>query len=141
MAGALGDIGEFARSYGRAKGLEQPDGTFVCWRCRTPLEPFHESLHCDWCRNEAVERERAAQAKLAAMPQADRLWISIAERIENDGLSRDAAMRLLEAARQRPDAAPHRLAWADAAFDKRYGQVLPSAGTWTPDDGADWRDR
>ncbi len=141
MAGALGDLEAFARSYGRAKGLEQEDGTFLCWQCRTPLEPFHVSLHCEWCLDQARQRERAALAKLAAMPPADHLWIGIAERIEGGELSREGAVRLLENARQRPDAAPHRLAWADAAFDKRYGQVYNAQTVWTADGAEDWRDR
>lgn len=142
-AEALGDVGAFARSYGRAKGLEREGGTFVCWECAAPLEPFHVSLHCEWCLDQALQRERTAQRQLDALSNDDRQWVSISERIEdrNSGLSRDAAVRLLDAAKQLPNATPHRLAWADAAFDKRFGSaLLPAQTVWSPDD-RDWRDR
>ncbi len=142
VAGALGDLDAYARSYGRAKGLEREGGTFVCWQCQAPLEPFHVSLHCEWCLDQAIQKERAAQAWLDSLSPGDRLWIDIAERIEAPrGMTRDAAVRLLDNAKQRPDAAPHRLAWADAAFDKRFGQMVPARNVWVPEGEPDWRDR
>lgn len=100
------------------------------------------SLHCEWCLDQGRQRIRAAQAWYDGLSPGDRRWISISERIADPrGMTRDAAVRLLDAAKQRPDAAPHRLAWADAAFDKRFGSVLPARGAWTPDDGKDWRDQ
>lgn len=68
------DLTAEARALGRAKRLEHDDGTWMCWGCAGPLEPFHVSLHCEWClaehRRQKPSRDAARRREQMAPPNA-----------------------------------------------------------------------
>ena len=139
FSAALGSLEAAARAIGRKHKLERPGGAWVCWACSGPLEPFHVALHCDWCLDQHRQRERASEARRARMTPEDWRWSAIVEKLQESSVNRDAAVKLLEHAKNLPSASAQRLYEVDSVFDKRFG--TSSAQKPWDHDSDDWRDR
>jgi hypothetical protein len=128
---ALGDWAQAAMDIGRSKRLQSSDGTWFCWGCGTETA-FHVSLHCDWCLAQHLERKARQDAKLAAQSPEDSRWRAMTASIRYDTrLDRDAAVKLLAAARELPSMTADRMQDLNRSFDKRFDAAAPTANWGT----------
>lgn len=121
----LGDITAAAMAKGRAERLDCVDGTWMCWGCGAEYAPFHVSLHCDWCLQQARARRVELLLAEARKTPEDRRWEGMARALVK--LDREGAVRMLERARQLESSTPERMNGLNLVFDKRWNTAAPGA--------------
>jgi hypothetical protein len=127
-ASALGDITAAAIERGKLERLNCADGTWMCWGCGAEYAPFHVSLHCEWCLQQARGRRVEWLLREARRSPEDRRWEAMALVMAKDSrLDRDGAVRLLEKARALPSKTPERMDALNLAFDRRFDTAAPGA--------------
>lgn len=126
LGASLGDLTAFAMAKGERERLHCVDGSWMCWGCGAEYAPFHVSLHCEWCLQQA--RERRVQRLLAEARRApeDRRWEGMAQLIAKT-LDREGAVKLLEKARQLDSKTPERMDALNLTFDRRFQSAAPGA--------------
>jgi hypothetical protein len=138
---ALGDLPKEARKFGRAKRLECADGTWMCWGCGVEC-PFHVSLHCEHCLQQARERRVERLLAEARQDPEDLRWAAMARNIMKL-LTREQAVELIRKARELPSSTNDRVNGLNLAFDRRFDAPSPAAnwGTYAQPDNdpaEDW---
>jgi hypothetical protein len=119
-AQALGDVHAAAVEQGRKERLDNADGSWRCWGCDVEY-PFDVSLHCEPCKAAGIARKRADERDERRLDDEQYRWRGMTRNMASDSrLDRDAALRLLEAARKLSSSTPDRVKALSAAFDKRF---------------------
>jgi hypothetical protein len=127
VASLVGDIRAAAVAVGRSKRLESSDGTWFCWGCGGETE-FDVSLHCEFCRVQALERRKARLEREARKSPEDRRWEALARAIRSDDrMTREMAVTLLQRARELPSSTTERTQALNIVFDKRFDSSAPGA--------------
>jgi hypothetical protein len=117
---ALGDVHAAAVEQGRTLRLDNADGSWRCWGCDGEY-PFHVSLHCEPCKAAGIARKRADERAGRKLDDEQWRWRGMTHNMATDTrLDRDAALRLLDAAKRLPSTTPERVKALSAAFDKRF---------------------
>jgi hypothetical protein len=114
-----------AQTFARAHRLDCLDGTWMCWGCAAEYAPFHVSLHCEWCLQQARERRVERLMREARKTDEDRRWEALARNLVR--LDRDGAVRLLEKARHIDSKTPERMDALNLVFDRKWNTAAPGA--------------
>jgi len=123
---------------GRAERLDCVDGTWMCWGCGAEYAPFHVSLHCPWCLQQARERREQRLLAEARRSDEDRRWEGMARLIARQ-LDREGAVRLLEKARALTSKTRERMDALNLVFDRKWNTAAPGAhwGTYSSHEAKD----
>jgi hypothetical protein len=112
---------------GKLQRLDCADGTWMCWGCGAEY-PFHVSLHCEWCREQARTRRVEREAREKRRDPEDKRWEAMATQLATDSrLDRDGAVKLLAKARELQSCTGDRMAVLNLAFDRRFDTAPPGA--------------
>lgn len=100
----------------------------MCWGCGAEYAPFHVSLHCEHCLQQARERRVARLLAEARLDPEDLRWAAMARNIVKI-LTREQAVELIRKARELPSSTNDRVNGLNLAFDRRFDAPAPTA-TW-----------
>lgn len=119
-----------AVAFGKLWRLDCADGTWMCAGCGAEC-PFHVSLHCDWCLQQARNRRVEWLLREARRSPEDRRWEGMGMAIATDSrLDQDGALRLLDKASALNSSTTERMTVLRLAYARRFDKQSTHASTF-----------